>query len=393
VTSRTLPLPVVPLSWRVPIGIALVVLTAAALVLNAVAATPAIGPYPQPIDSTVMGPPGIAILTGHWREVFADRAVQEGPIELIFWGIPYLLGLSTATGWIIFGIIVGIPFSIAVAAVSERVLRGISPTWSVTLAMGVAAACALTGRITAATSAGHPAEIAVPLLWIVAGLMARRGWSAAAAAVLASTAGWELWGLLGVPILLLAPRIGWTTIWRSAVAGAAVLLVLFAPFAVIGPFRMFSFAWPIRPDTLAHLLIPDARFFPWPLRLAQAALAVGAGTATTLLLRRRIDALWLTPLVVCAVRLLIDPVLVQYYSVTPVILVLLGTAVGLAQRRLLPFLLGLIMMNLLVDAPLGLIVAGILTLLVTVTAVIVIRGGRGENSGRQLVPERDVSRI
>jgi hypothetical protein len=93
------------------------------------------------------------------------------------------------------------------------------------------------------------------------------------------------------------------------------------------------------------------------------------------------------------VRLLIDPVLIEYYSVTPIILVVLGAAVSVAQRRALPFVLCLIMMNLLVDAPLGLVTAVILVVLVAITTVVVVRGGRAETSGRQVVPKIDIPAI
>jgi hypothetical protein len=139
-----------------------------------------------------------------------------------------------------------------------------------------------------------------------------------------------VWGVLGAPVVLLAPRIRFV---RSAAAGAAALLVLWAPFVLAGPFQMFAFAWPVMERSLLHALDPGATAFPWSLRLLQAAVAVGAGAAVALLLRRR-DAAWgpwAVGVAVVAARLVLDPVLAAYYWF-PALVCAVG-AVVLAARR------------------------------------------------------------
>ena len=368
-TTRLRP-PVVPPGWRRPITVGLVVLTALAVVVNAVIATPTIGP---PIDFTVFGPAGGGILTGHWAGVFDDPIIQAGPLELVFWGVPFLLGIESQLGWIAFSIVVCSLLSIAFAVLTERALRPLAPTWGVPLAIVPAFLTALSGQTAQSIAAGHPAEYVIPLMWIGAAMLARRGSAFTAAVVLAATAGWELWGLLGIPILLLAPRIDLRTLWRSALGGVAALLVLFAPFALLGPFHMFSFAWPIRPNTLAHLLFPDETTFPWPLRITQGVLALGGGALTAWLTRRRPDAIWLVPLMVCAVRLFTDPVLARYYGIPLLMLALLGLVFAVAQRSLVVFLACLIMFNVLVDVELTVVTAGLLLALVVATAIVVVR--------------------
>jgi hypothetical protein len=374
VPTRRLQLPVIPLRWRVPISVVLLVVTAASIVGNTIVATPHTGP--EPVDYSVFSVPGAEILHGHWGGVFRSPVIQAGPFELIFWAIPFLIGVHGVTGWIVFGIVAGSLFAVALAALVHRLLRGISPNWSTTLAIGTAAVAALTGVISTPTSAGHPSEIAVPILWLIAGVLARRGRAAAAAAVLASTAGWELWGLLAVPILLLAPRIDVRTIWRSALGGIVVLAVLFLPFVLLGPFDMFSYSWTIRGNTLVHVLFPNLHTFPWPLRATQGILSVGAGSVVAILLRRRIDAIWMVPLVVCVVRLFTDPVLAGYYAVPPLLMLLVGSALGIAQRRPLRALLALVMLNVVVDTPLTLITSGILLVLTVAMAILVMRENR-----------------
>lgn len=60
-------------------------LTALAVVANAVVATPTVGP---PVDFELFGPAG-------------------------FWGVPFLLGVQSPLGWIVFGIVVATLLSIA----------------------------------------------------------------------------------------------------------------------------------------------------------------------------------------------------------------------------------------------------------------------------------------
>ncbi len=344
-------------------------LTALAVVANAVVATPTVGP---PVDFELFGPAGAQILTGHWASVFDNPIIQAGPLELLFWGVPFLLGVQSPLGWIVFGIVVATLLSIAFAWLAERLLRPLTPTWSVPLAVVPALITAISGQTAQAISVGHPAECIVPLMWIVAAMLARRGSAFAAAVVLAATTGWELWGLLGLPVLLLAPRIDLRTVVRSALGGITALLVLFAPFALLGPFHMFSFSWPIYDNTLAHLLFPDETTFPWPLRLTQGVLALGGGAVTAWLTRRRVDAVWLVPLMVCAIRLFTDPVLARYYAIPLLMMAVLGLVLAIAQRSLAVFLACLVMFNVLVDVELTVVTAGLMLVLVIATAVVVV---------------------
>jgi hypothetical protein len=112
-------------------------------------------------------------------------------------------------------------------------------------------------------------------------------------------------------VLVLAPRV------RSVVTGlaaeAAAFAALFAPFVLFGSFRMFQYRWDVAGDTLVSLIVPIGTPFPWPLRLVQAAAAVGAGALVAYRLRRSVHAVWLAPLAIVAVRLLLDPIDAGYY--------------------------------------------------------------------------------
>lgn len=283
---------------------------------------------PQPIDYGIFGPGGAALLTGRWSRIFADPILQAGPFELLPFGILHLLGVSGSIGWTVALTACGM----LTAFVTALVLRPtLAPDLRSSLLSGVGTlVLAAAGPGTSSWAIGHPSEVLVPLVWVVAGRLALRDRPALAAVLVALSSGFEVWGVLGAPVVLLAPRIRFV---RSAAAGAAALVVLWAPFVLAGPFRMFAFAWPVMDPSLLHALDPTATAFPWSLRLLQAVAAVGAGAAVALLLRGR-DAAWgpwAVGVAVVAARLVLDPVLAGYYWF-PALVCGVG-AVVLAARR------------------------------------------------------------
>lgn len=329
-----------------------------------------------PVDYSVFGRPGADILTLQWGRVFADPVLQAGPFELMVWGIPFLLQVEGVTAWAIYYAAVGLVIAAAFGYVVFRLVRPVAADLAAPLGAFVAAAAVLSTTIVQTIESGHPSESVVPLMWIVAGVLARRDRPALAAGLVGLTAGWELWGLLGLPVLLLAPRIRWRTVLWSAVGGVAALLVVFGPFALAGPVNMFGYAWLVREGTLVHLLLPDAETFPWPVRVAQGAVALGAGAAAAWFLRGMRDAVWLVPLASLAVRLLTDPILAGYYYTPAILLALAGLALALAQRSLARLVLVVVLLNAMIDfTTLGWIGAAA-TLAATVVTIVVVASRR-----------------
>jgi len=118
-----------------------------------------------------------------------------------------------------------------------------------------------------------------------------------AGALVGLSAGFELWGMLGAVVFVLAPRA------RAAAAGlvtqSSVAFALFLPFVLAGEFRMFDYRWQVNGDTLLGLFVePGTPFY----------------------------AVWLAPLAVVVVRLSLDPVRYPWYWVAPEALALLGAA-------------------------------------------------------------------
>lgn len=364
-----------PPSWRWPLTGGFLALTPVVLTLVALASIS--NAFPQPVDVSAFAPAGAALLQGQWAGIFSDSFIQAGPFELAFWGVTELLQLHTALQWQLVVVVGSALAGLVFGVVVERILRPITPIWSPVLAAGATLLGALTAMLTTSISSGHPAEIAVPLLWLGSGMLARRDRPFTAAVLLSLSTGWELWGVLGAAVLLLAPRLDPRMLWRSTVGVLAPIAIVFLPFVLLGPFEMFSFHWTIYPGTFAELLFPHASSFSWPMRLVQAGLSLAGGAAAALLLRGRDAAIWIVPLASCAIRLFLDPVDADYYRVPPIALVIVGMAIAIAGRSIPTFLAAVVLLNLVVDfqQPKALI-GGLLVLAVGATVALVIRVGQ-----------------
>jgi hypothetical protein len=258
---------------------------------------------------------GERLLSGGWAETFADSRLQSGPLQLVAFGAVRNL---TALAFVI---------ELGVAALLLYVLGRLGTTDRVRLAVGLLAVAA--GLTHGAFVDGHPAEAIVPLLWVLAAVWAREDRALAAGALVGLSAGLELWGVLGVPLLLLAPRV------RRAIAGGlveiGVVALMLAPFALFGTFRMFEHEWRVSTGTLLSLVVDPGTQFGWPLRLLQASLALGVGVGIAVALRRSLHAVWLAPLGVVIVRLMLDPLSFGWYWLEAEALVLAGAAVVLTE--------------------------------------------------------------
>jgi len=92
------------------------------------------------------------------------------------------------------------------------------------------------------------------------------------------SAGWELWGLLGVALL--------------------------APVRGAGDFHMFEFRWTIAGPTVPGAILGAGDAFTWKLgRLAHGAIAIVVGVAAARLLRKRPESLWIVPALVVLTKI------------------------------------------------------------------------------------------
>jgi hypothetical protein len=277
------------LAWLVPLG--------------AAAAVAALGTR-DPADLPFFADAARTLFSGDWANTYYDPVLQAGPIFLALVGLADRLGGDALLAYAIqVGVTALVVFTVG------RLLAG-RPYRAVAQGIAGLGAVAL-GVSLDAYSYGHPAQVVVPLLWMLAGLDAREGRSIRAGGLVGLSAGFEAWGVLGTPILLLAPAT------RGAVRGLAVQALvtigLYLPFVLAGDFRMFELRWKVEGWTLVRFLIPEGSDFPWTLRLLQGAAALAIGAALALALRRSPRALWVVPLGIVAVRILLDPALYSWY--------------------------------------------------------------------------------
>lgn len=260
---------------------------------------------------------GQVLLSSHWDQAFSHSDIQAGPLQLAFFG--WLAGAEET---------IAIVLSVATALLVVAAARAAGVRNAVLLG-GAGLLAVVVGLTQVGYKTGHPADAMFPLIWVIAADQARRDHRWRAGLLIGLCAGVETWGILGVAVFAFAPRL------RSAAVSTLVALgtafALFVPFMLGGHFEMLSFAWHVSTPSPLSLVVPEGTPFGWPLRLLQAAVAVGAGVAVARLLRRSPHALWAAPLAIVVARLLLDPLLYSYYLAAPKALILVGAAVGAAR--------------------------------------------------------------
>jgi hypothetical protein len=244
-------------------------------------------------DGRAFAAAGRTLLSGDYLHAFHDPAIQVGPLQLALYGS---VGRST------FALSIVLAVAAALLVVAATRAAGVRRT---ELLAGVGVLAVLAGITRNVYEAGHPADALVPLVWVLAAVAARRGHAVCAGLLVGLSAGFETWGILGVAVLVLAPR----------ALGVALLTaaLLFAPFVLSGDFHSTGFQWTVDARSLLGHLVEPGTTFGWPLRLLQGGVAVAAGAALMWRARRSPHVVWLVPFVVVAVRLLLDPLDSAYY--------------------------------------------------------------------------------
>lgn len=260
---------------------------------------------------------GETLWSSDWLDVYADPTLQSGPIQLGVLGA--LSNLADGIG-VSLGAVLAYAIELGAMAALLLVLRRITARKGLLLVSSLVAL--VLGVAQSAYLDGHPAQLFVPLLWVVGGLVLRRGQGAWAGALIGFSAGLEVWGLLGVCIFAAAParRVAARGVIFTAVVAAGV----FAPFLLLGDFKMPDFEWQVASGTLVSLVVDPGSSYPWAVRLVQALAAIACGGAVGWALRRRSSVIWAAPLAAVLVRLLFDPVFYAAYLIAPLTLALVA---------------------------------------------------------------------
>ena len=199
---------------------------------------------------------GKTMLSGAWVHTFHDPRVQAAPFELLS---------ARALHWM------AGPSHVALAIATETILcaaliltfRSVVGRRSIPLVFFIAAVIAL-GPIPDAYATGHYAEPVAGILWLLAARYARAGRVELAGLLIGISAGFELWGVLGITVLALAPSLRRAV--RGVVIAAAIPVLMLAPFMLAGDFHMFSFHWYVEGGPI-HVIL-GGRSFGWPLAAA-----------------------------------------------------------------------------------------------------------------------------
>ena len=286
--------------------------------------------YQHPQDPHLFSAAADTMLSGGWAETFADERVQTGPLQLLFYAplgrIADLFGVDVRVP---LSIMATIAFSVAVLFVARLFLSDAGKR-SPGAELFVGLVTVLGGLSWTAATSGHPSEGFIPLLWLLAARDAQRGRPGRAGLLIGLSAGFKLWGVMAVPLLLLSP--GARGLARGLAIQAATVGLLYGPFLIGGRVEMFDYVWDIRQQSpLRFLFGPDIPF-TWSMRLAQGAVILAAGAGLSLLARGSRAAAWAVPLGIVAARLLVDPLDYHYYWLPVGTILLVAMATTLPQR-------------------------------------------------------------
>ena len=268
---------------------------------------------------------GKKLLSLHPLDAFADKTVQEGPLALAFWGlIGYVADLINVDPRMVASIAINVGFTLAVVFTIRRAVEEADRP-SVDLELFATAIVLLGGLTWTMLSTGHIAEGLIPLLWFHAARCARRDEPERAAVLLALSTGLKLWGILGLPILLLLPD----RTLRKLGTGFAIALALTALcywHFLAGATAPLHYEWEIARTSPIHALFPDSTSFTWQMRVAQSATVVVIGGVLALWAGRRRHSLWAVPAGLVGAKLLLDPIVFSYYPLSVEVLALVAAA-------------------------------------------------------------------
>ena len=262
---------------------------------------------------------GRGMLGPNFWNVFIQPGLQIGPLYLLALGgaaaavdavgLPVLFTLAALQAVLVtwLGLVTARRFANHTGA------RALSAQWALGLAL------VLGGLLAESIGNGHPEEIALGLLLANAALDAGRGRRGSVGLLVGLAAGFKLWGILGIPVVLVGRR--QRAVWVRGLLAGAVVLLCYAPFFVWGEVNTFRFTWGMSNagSTLAQLG-SWLGASDWTLRVIQGAAAMLVGCAVAV--RRSGSGLTIVICVIAA-RLLLDPLMMSYYPGPLVVLVLL----------------------------------------------------------------------
>lgn len=273
----------------------------------------------QPLDLGWFVDASRVITSADVWEVFGDAGLQIGPLYLLVVG-----GVVRAAE------LVGLPPVGAVGAALAALLvwstDAVTRRWAVIggapvtpARWAVGGALVGGGMLAQVSTSGHQEELLLALVLAAAAAAVTRGHAGRLGLLLALGAGVKTWAVLGGPLVLYGRQ------RRTVVVGALVAClgtaVLYLPFVLSGEFRTFEFSWGIaQGSSLLATVGALAGLDDWGLRGLQA---LAAGVAGVVVALRRHGSALAVVMTVVTVRLLLEPVVLVYYTAPLVLLCVL----------------------------------------------------------------------
>lgn len=261
---------------------------------------------------------GERLLGRHGLSVFDNAYLQVGPLYLLVEGLvatpARCLGANPELVLSVLWCVVLLVWTRWVArAVHPAGRDHVSPLQPWALAVGAVFVLPLVA------AAGHFEEAATGLALLSAGVLMERDRSGAAGVLLAAATAIKAWGVLGLPLILLARgRRDRFIVAGVALAGSAAS---YAPFLLTGHVATAEHAWQVAVPSAVSLVVAPGTLFGLSARLVQLIAAGAAGAAVAW--RRRgqpLGAAFAVLAVTLAARLLTDPYPQSYY-VAPLLLI------------------------------------------------------------------------
>ena len=277
-------------------------------------------------DTALYQAAGRQLLSSHGINVFANPAIQVGPLYLGLLGLLSLVAqLLLLPGPLVAGFVqAGLVTALCVHLVRDFAGRadvGSGPMRDI--GIGASLIC---GPLAIVGIAGHFEEPLVAAFLLFAADRVCRGKDTAAVLWLIAASGCKLWGFLGVAILLAA---GSPTAWlRRGALYAVGCIACYLPFFLWGTVNTFKLSWPVWPSATLGFFLRDQPF-TYELRLLQSALVCAF---TALLVWRLRSRPWLLPVMVIAARLLFDPEQIPYYWSALVLCLTIGAWAGVPVK-------------------------------------------------------------
>jgi hypothetical protein len=262
-------------------------------------------------DAELFRDTGAAMIGPRFFDAFSVPGLQIGPVYLAVLGaltkLLDLAGSPMVTRVVLCAGQAALILWCALRLVSRSARRAGVPDLGARWAVGLL--LAVGGFVAEATGNGHPEEMLVGLLLAHAALWAADGHGALAGLVVGLAGGLKQWAAFGGSVLLLDRR------WRGVAAGIGVVLVVatvsYAPFFLFGTVHTYDFRWGFDQRSVLGRLGAQWGLSDWALRVIQGA---AAGLAAALVAGRRRHTALTAVVVAIAVRLLLDPLRLTYYS-------------------------------------------------------------------------------